>query len=247
MDRKGKVPFLNGAAMIFEANNSFIAECILKFNEMYNPKRFGTVGPELLWKTYQYINNSNSDSPILPHILESKVFYPVRFRSHTLKTFFAKVAPPNQLPWFDEDTIGVHFWGHLSTRFDILKESKGGSILENCDNVEFLKSLTQKKKNGSNVDINNGATTSQAGDNDNSNASRKKRKHKNKKDMLSSVQGIIAGGDLSEGSLAIRVESAIIDGKHKSEFADRKKGISSVSAGGLKGKKIRTGTNGWFP
>ena len=250
MDRKGKVPFLNGAAMIFEANNSFITECILKFNEMYNPKRFGTVGPELLWKTYQYINNSNSDSPILPHILESKVFYPVRFRSHTLKTFFAKVAPSNQLPWFDEDTIGVHFWGHLSTRFDIMKESKGGSIIENCDNVEFLKSLTQKRKNGSNFDIKNGATTNQAGNNesdDNSNTSRKKRRHKKKKDgaMLSSV----TDGEQSESSSTMHTESTVSDSnsKHKSEFADKKKGISSVSAGGLKGKKIKTGANGWFP
>ena len=143
--------------MIFEKNNSFIRECIHKFTDMYNPKRFGTVGPELLWKTYQDLNASDSNSPMLPHILESKVFYPVRFRSHTLRSFFAKVAPQNQLPWFDTATIGVHFWGHLSTRFNIMKESKGGSILENCDDIEFLKSLTMKKSYGDNeMDMKNG-------------------------------------------------------------------------------------------
>ena len=279
MDRKGKVPFLNGAAMIFEANNSFISECIMKFTDMYNPKRFGTVGPELLWKTYQFINASDSNSPILPHILESKVFYPIRFRSHTLKAFFAKIAPINQLPWFDESTIGVHFWGHLSTRFDILKESKGGSILENCDDIKFLKSLTQRKKeNGEgNVNIRDGMDTRQgdkvhADSNTGNSSKRKKRQRKNKDSstMISNnvIQELDTHGEQQKGVDTSVTTPALVSTastsstrtssdniKYKIEEsavnADRntniKKGISSVSAGGLKGKKFKSGANGWFP
>ena len=48
-DRKGKVPLVNGAAMFFQKGNRYINECIRRFSEAYNPKKFGTVGPELLW------------------------------------------------------------------------------------------------------------------------------------------------------------------------------------------------------
>ena len=59
-DKKGKVPFVNGAAMLFEQKNSYISECINDFYDSYDPKKFGSVGPDLLWNTYKRINNSDS-------------------------------------------------------------------------------------------------------------------------------------------------------------------------------------------
>ena len=249
-DRKGKVPFLNGAAMIFEKNHSFIRECIEKFTAAYNPKRFGTVGPELLWKTYQDINVSNSKSPILPHLLESKVFYPVRFRSHTLKSFFAKVAPPNQLPWFDVDTIGVHFWGHLSTRFNILQDSKGGLILEHCDDVKFLKSLTQRS---SNTDDGGGSISSKDshgggvdGDGRNGSGMKKMRKRKKKdtSEKIEAASTVIKGQQYAPENMKTVVADSSTDA---STLNMKKKAISSVSAGGSRGKNFKSGANGWFP
>ena len=139
-DKKGKVPLLNGAALIFEKNNSFITACINKFNESYNPKKFGSVGPELLWNVYNDLTKK-IDLKSLPTILENHVFYPIKFKSHALKAFFGNIAPVH-VPWFHPQTVGVHFWGHLSTRFEISPESKGGKILSKCSDVSFLTTLT---------------------------------------------------------------------------------------------------------
>ena len=91
-------------------------------------------------KAYQMLDSSGA-APIL---LESNVFYPVKFRSHTLKAFFvtAAVSPP---PWFPETTVAVHFWSHLSRKFNIEPLSKGGTILSSCANVSFLGSLTSTR------------------------------------------------------------------------------------------------------
>lgn len=139
-DKKGKVPLLNGAALLFEKNHPFIIECINKFNESYSPKKFGTVGPELLWKVYNEIANRGGATS-LPTILENYIFYPIKFKSHALKAFFVNKAPAN-LPWFHHHTVGVHFWGHLSTRFEISPNSKGGKILDKCSDLAFLSNLT---------------------------------------------------------------------------------------------------------
>ena len=52
-DRRGKVPFLNGAAMVFEPQHPFMSRVLEAFNEKWNPARFGSVGPDLLWDIYK--------------------------------------------------------------------------------------------------------------------------------------------------------------------------------------------------
>lgn len=89
-----------------------------------------------------------NSSGTAPNLLESNVFYPVKFRSHTLKAFFVDPAV-SQPPWFPETTVAVHFWSHLSSRFKIEPHSKGGTILSRCGDVNFLKSLTGKQSQAS--------------------------------------------------------------------------------------------------
>ena len=109
LDRKGKVPFINGAAMIFEKHNPFMQRVMSKFASAHQPKKFGSVGPDLLWSVFRQMINESEDSasgtslskaPLV--ILPKAVFYPIKFRAGPLKHHFSKEA--SRLPWFPPET-----------------------------------------------------------------------------------------------------------------------------------------------
>ena len=170
-DKKGRVPLLNGAAMIFQDHHPFIDKIINEFNYYWNPKKFGSVGPDLLWGVYKEMresvigrnsnnkdlrsigdtsdNNNNNISATnpkdLPILLPKEVFYPIKFRSGPLKLYFSIPAPKK--PWFPSDTIAVHLWSQLTSKMQVLPASRGGQIVNNCNSTEFLRDVVSKNNN----------------------------------------------------------------------------------------------------
>ena len=117
MDKRGRVPLVNGAVLAFDASHPFVGEAMARFNARYDPKLFASVGPNLLWDVYVEMNSSIARGDgawvvaQLPTLLPKDVFYPIKFKSAPLKNWFAKQAP--DLPWFSKQTIGKFFY-HIS-------------------------------------------------------------------------------------------------------------------------------------
>jgi len=148
VDKKDVVPFVNGAALIFDPQHPFMERVMKDFEAMWNPKIFGTVGPDLLWETYQNMKSEAitqmSIRYILPTVLPKAVFYPIKFKAHPLKVWFARPAPP--LPWFSSETVAVHLWSHLTSKFTITNDSRGGQLLAKCNDVSFLSSTKKTER-----------------------------------------------------------------------------------------------------
>jgi len=148
LDKRGRVPFINGAGMIFDARHPFMERVMNDFHKSWDVKTFGTVGPDLLWDTYEAmraeVNATSATSSIsgsridtLPTLLGKAVFYPIKFKSSALRNFFAR--PAGRLPWYPSDTVAVHLWSHLISRMDVLPTSKGGALIANCTDTAFIR------------------------------------------------------------------------------------------------------------
>jgi len=79
------------------------------FPAAWDAKVFGTVGPNLLWDTYESIRlesihngtvSAGAQLPrdVLPVVLAKNVYYPIKFKAAMLRNFFTRPAP--RLPWY---------------------------------------------------------------------------------------------------------------------------------------------------
>ena len=71
MDKKGRVPYVNGAVMVFEAKNPYIEEVMNSFTLSYRHDKFGTVGPDLLWSVYKRFSNHSDYNWLCPQYVNS--------------------------------------------------------------------------------------------------------------------------------------------------------------------------------
>jgi len=134
---------LNGAVLIFDANNSFINTCIDNFVEEYNPIWWPCVGPELLTKVWKRDFYSSVSITALP----SKSFYPSDFRMwHMPLILFNKDIQELESSEFDlrlhnlyNTSFAYHFWNHASKDFVAPPKSIFRHVLNDfclfCDEV----------------------------------------------------------------------------------------------------------------
>lgn len=111
-DKKNRIPYVNGAVLVFSSSNEFVGTAMAQFGANYDATVFASVGPNLLWRVYQQMNNTlhkeNSTRKwkknALPTLVEKDVLYPIKFKSSALKNWFSNKA--SRKPWFPSTTVG---------------------------------------------------------------------------------------------------------------------------------------------